>query len=164
MEGSALDSLKHMNAFLDSRPSSFPSVDRAVAWATSGGGMRNGDSAGVSMPAQLKAAPGLSGDTRWHWRTDLRASEPYWRGWFEGMSEAFLAQTGMPKLLLLAGSDRLDKPLTIAHMQGQFQLGLVYGTGHYMMEDKPQETAQRLVEFHQRLVQVSRLNARLKKA
>lgn len=25
------------------------------------------------------------------WRTDLRATERHWRGWFEGLSSAFLA-------------------------------------------------------------------------
>lgn len=33
---------------------------------------------------------------RRHWRTDLRASEPYWRAWFEGMSQAFLDLKGAP--------------------------------------------------------------------
>jgi protein phosphatase methylesterase 1 len=41
----------------------------------------------------------------------------YWEGWFKGLSKLFLS-TRMPKLLLLAGIDRLDKELTIAQMQG----------------------------------------------
>ena len=31
----------------------------------------------------------------------------------------------MPKLLLLAGTDRLDRVLTIGQMQGRFQLALL---------------------------------------
>lgn len=31
------------------------------------------------------------------WRTDLRATERCWRGWFEGMSAAFL-ELSMPKV------------------------------------------------------------------
>jgi hypothetical protein len=37
------------------------------------------------------------------WRTDLFATEPHWRSWFEGLSDAFLAAPGA-KLLLLAGT------------------------------------------------------------
>ena len=44
-------------------------------------------------------------------------SEPFWRGWFQGLSKAFLAPSH-PKMLLLAGVDRLDKDLTIGQMQG----------------------------------------------
>eukprot|EP00668_Euglena_longa_P011826 GGOE01014246.1.p1 GENE.GGOE01014246.1~~GGOE01014246.1.p1 ORF type:complete len:333 (-),score=59.66 GGOE01014246.1:166-1164(-) len=162
VEGSALESLSHMMAFLDRRPSSFPSLKRAIDWAVTQGGLKNAESARISMPAQLVQRSGHSGDLRWHWRTDLKGSEPYWRGWFEGMSAAFLELKGPTKLLLLAGTDRLDTPLTVAHMQGRFQLGLVYGTGHYMMEDKPTETAQRLLDFHARLAKVALLNAALR--
>lgn len=45
------------------------------------------------------------GDGAWLWRTNLAASSPYWRGWYEGLSDAFLALT-VPKMLLLAGTDR----------------------------------------------------------
>jgi hypothetical protein len=38
-------------------------------------------------------------------------------GWFDGLSNKFLA-TRAAKLLILAGTDRLDKPLTIGHIQG----------------------------------------------
>eukprot|EP00659_Diplonema_papillatum_P010195 gene10195-15680_t len=83
------------------------------------------------------------------WRTDLLSTEPFWKGWFEGMGECFL-DSACPKLLLTAGTDRLDKELSIAHMQGRFQLSMVYGTGHYMQEDKPQDVAQILAIFFQR--------------
>lgn len=45
------------------------------------------------------------GDGAWLWRTNLAASSPYWRGWYEGLSDAFLALP-VPKMLLLAGTDR----------------------------------------------------------
>lgn len=61
---------------------------------------------------------------RYVWRTDLSASAPYWRGWYEGMSELFLTVKA-PKILMLAGSDRLDKTLTIGQMQGKFQMSLL---------------------------------------
>jgi hypothetical protein len=42
---------------------------------------------------------------QWAWRTNLAASSPYWQGWYEGLSDAFLALR-VPKMLLLAGTDR----------------------------------------------------------
>jgi pimeloyl-ACP methyl ester carboxylesterase len=53
------------------------------------------------------------------WRANLLATEPYWRGWFEGLSARFLAVKA-PRLLLLAGTDRLDRELMIGQMQGEF--------------------------------------------
>jgi len=45
--------------------------------------------------------------------------------------------------LLLASSDRMDKELTIAQMQGRFKLICFVGDiGHCMMEDDPCQTAQ----------------------
>ncbi|XP_024915354.1 protein phosphatase methylesterase 1-like isoform X2 [Cynoglossus semilaevis] len=52
------------------------------------------------------------------WRIDLSKSEKYWDGWFRGTSNLFLA-CNLPKLLLLAGIDRLDRDLTIGQMQGE---------------------------------------------
>ncbi|KAJ1901406.1 Protein phosphatase methylesterase 1, partial [Kickxella alabastrina] len=52
------------------------------------------------------------------------------------LSKAFVsAQTA--KLLILAGSDRLDKELLIAQMQGKFQLELLPPAGHAIREDLP---------------------------
>uniref|UniRef100_A0A667YTP4 Protein phosphatase methylesterase 1 n=1 Tax=Myripristis murdjan TaxID=586833 RepID=A0A667YTP4_9TELE len=52
------------------------------------------------------------------WRIDLSKSEKYWDGWFRGTSNLFLG-CNLPKLLLLAGVDRLDRDLTIGQMQGE---------------------------------------------
>ncbi len=51
------------------------------------------------------------------WRVDLHKTECHWRGWFDGLSQEFLSLP-QPKLLILAGVDRLDKELTIGQMQG----------------------------------------------
>lgn len=51
------------------------------------------------------------------WRINLKETECHWRGWFDGLSSLFLS-ISVPRMLLLAGVDRLDKELTIAHMQG----------------------------------------------
>ncbi len=50
------------------------------------------------------------------WAVDLAGTEPYWRGWFEHLSAAFL-DVATAKLLLLAGVDRLDRDLTVGQMQ-----------------------------------------------
>lgn len=57
-----------------------------------------------------------------YWRIDLAKSEQYWRGWFEGLSAAFLGAPAQAKMLLLAGIDRLDKTLTLGQMQGECEL------------------------------------------
>lgn len=51
------------------------------------------------------------------------------------------------QLLVVAGMDRLDTELTAAHMQGRFQLKLVYGCGHSVQEDQPGETANSILSF-----------------
>ena len=41
----------------------------------------------------------------------------------------------------MAGSDRMDKELTIAHMQGKLNMKVIYDVGHVIQEDKPGEVA-----------------------
>ena len=41
------------------------------------------------------------------------ASQQYWTSWFKGLTKAFL-EIPLKKQLLLAGSERMDKELTIA--------------------------------------------------
>ncbi|GAB1292387.1 Protein phosphatase methylesterase 1 [Apodemus speciosus] len=55
-------------------------------------------------------------DHPYTWRIELAKTEKYWDGWFRGLSNLFLS-CPIPKLLLLAGVDRLDKDLTIGQMQ-----------------------------------------------
>lgn len=54
---------------------------------------------------------------RYRWRIDLAKSEKFWTGWFEGLSQKFL-DLPVPKLLLLASIDGLDRTLTVGQMQG----------------------------------------------
>ncbi len=76
--------------------------------------MKDLESARVSMPPQVVAKTDeASGNTKYVWRTDLLATKPYWEGWFKGLTQCFL-NLRLPKQLLLAGSDRMDKELTIA--------------------------------------------------
>lgn len=113
VEGSAMEALKHMQTYLASRPKWFPSLPAAVEWHIRSRTLRNPQSARASVPSLL-----LQGsDGRWVWRTELGSTEAYWENWFTGMSSKFLRGKGA-KLLVLAGTDRLDKELMIGQMQG----------------------------------------------
>ncbi|KAF2187772.1 protein phosphatase methylesteras-like protein 1 [Zopfia rhizophila CBS 207.26] len=145
VEGSAMEALKHMQTYLASRPSTFPSLDAAIEWHIRSRTLRNPQSARASVPSLLLQTP----DGRWVWRTDLSTTEGYWENWFSGMSSKFLGAKGA-KLLLLAGTDRLDKELMIGQMQGKFQLQVFPAAGHFLQEDQPEKTADVVVEFVKR--------------
>mmetsp|Transcript_11780 Transcript_11780/g.30869 ORF Transcript_11780/g.30869 Transcript_11780/m.30869 type:complete len:85 (-) Transcript_11780:668-922(-) len=53
-------------------------------------------------------------------------------------------------MLMLAGTDRLDKPLTIGQMQGKFQLVLLPMAGHAVHEDEAVAAANHIRTFLQR--------------
>lgn len=80
------------------------------------------------------------------WRIDLTKTSQYWEGWFKGMSSMFLSVTS-PKLLLLAGVDRLDAQMTTAQMQGKFQMQIVARSGHAVHEDAPEKVAKAVATF-----------------
>lgn len=73
----------------------------------------------------------------------LNASE-----WFKGLTQCFLS-IKIPRLLLLAASDRMDKELTIAQMQGKFRLSVINNVGHIVQEDDPKGTASVIRDFIQ---------------
>jgi len=52
-----------------------------------------------------------------------------------------------PKLLLLAGVDRLDKELMVAQMQGKFQMQVLSSVGHIVHEDAPDRVAEHIASF-----------------
>ncbi|KAF5344906.1 hypothetical protein D9758_011578 [Tetrapyrgos nigripes] len=150
VEGSALDALPHMNSLLNARPDGFDSIEEAVEWHVTTKAIRNPTSARVAVPAIVKPSESTSPVIPpIIWRTPLRSTAPYWRSWFEGLSKMFLsARTA--RLLVLAGTDRLDKELMIGQMQGKFQMEVVPGTGHMLHEDDPTRLAEILVEFWRR--------------
>ncbi|EGC46170.1 phosphatase methylesterase [Histoplasma capsulatum var. duboisii H88] len=110
--------------------------------------IRNTLSARASVPSLLREDPSDS-SRPWKWRTDLAATKPFWENWFIGLSKKFL-QAGGGKLLLLAGTDRLDTELIIGQMQGKYQLQVLPEAGHFIHEDQPAKTAQILVDFYKR--------------
>jgi hypothetical protein len=81
--------------------------------------IRNTTSARASVPSLLYEESEPTDSARpWLWRTNLSATKPFWENWFVGLSRKFLDARG-GKLLLLAGTDRLDKELMIGQMQGK---------------------------------------------
>ncbi|XP_069129081.1 protein phosphatase methylesterase 1-like [Argopecten irradians] len=80
------------------------------------------------------------------WRIDLGKTEKFWKGWFQGLSQRFLS-CEVPKMLVLAGVDRLDKDLTIGQMQGKFQMQVLPQSGHAVHEDVPDKVADILATF-----------------
>lgn len=117
VEGSAIDALQSMQTYLSTRPMGFPSVESGIEWHIRSRTIRNSVSARTSVPALLKHDDETRSSRSWTWRTDLAATQPFWEGWFIGLSKKFLEARG-GKLLLLAGTDRLDKELMIGQMQG----------------------------------------------
>ncbi|XP_064414094.1 protein phosphatase methylesterase 1 isoform X2 [Latimeria chalumnae] len=85
-------------------------------------------------------------DCPYTWRIELSKTEKYWDGWFRGLSSLFLS-CSVPKLLLLAGVDRLDKDLTIGQMQGKFQMQVLPQCGHAVHEDAPDKVAEAVATF-----------------
>ncbi|XP_065859391.1 uncharacterized protein [Euphorbia lathyris] len=114
-----------------------------IEWNVKGGTLRNIESARISVPTTLKYD-----DSKkcYVYRARLVETEQYWKGWYEGLSEKFLSSP-VPKLLLLAGTDRLDRTLTIGQMQGKFQMVVVRHTGHAIQEDAPDEFAALVINF-----------------
>lgn len=100
------------------------------------------DSNTIAETAEFKTpSTEVQNNKKYTWRIDLSKSEVYWKGWFEGLSEKFL-NLKVPKLLLLASIDGLDKTLTVGQMQGKFQMQVLARCGHAVHEDRPHEVAE----------------------
>lgn len=99
------------------------------------------------MPAQVvEKTDEKIGQKYYEWKTDLMATKPYWIEWFTGLTQVFL-DTRLPKQLLLAGSERMDKELTIAQMEGRFSMVVIEDVGHSIQEDNPARVVEVLKEF-----------------
>ncbi|XP_069677418.1 protein phosphatase methylesterase 1 isoform X2 [Periplaneta americana] len=104
---------------------------------------------GQTAPAaEFKPPPPLTENSsqKYVWRIDLGRTEKYWSGWFQGLSNTFLS-CPVPKMLLLAGIDRLDRDLTVGQMQGKFQMQVLPQCGHAVHEDVPDKVAEVLATF-----------------
>ena len=151
-EGTAKDALPAMAALLMKQKKSFNNIEEAIAEAVNRGEVRNRRSARMTVPSRLKQKTSDdknqkgSETDKWIWRTKLENTEPYWKDWFEGMNSGFLG-LNLPKMMVMAGEDRLDQELTIAQMQGKFRLVTLHGVGHVLHEDDPSTMASTLLEF-----------------
>lgn len=85
-------------------------------------------------------------EQQYTWRIDLAATQQHWSDWFSGLSDLFLSAPA-PKLLLLASVDRLDRQLTVAQMQGKFQMQVLPKAGHAVHEDNPDHVTSALARF-----------------
>nr|XP_039265470.1 protein phosphatase methylesterase 1-like [Styela clava] len=104
------------------------------------------DNVAVSSKTSPPHLPQNSKTHYYTWRIDLSKTSKYWQGWFKGMSSMFLS-VDVPKMLMLAGVDRLDAQLTTAQMQGKFQMQVLSKTGHAVHEDAPDKVAEAIAGF-----------------
>ncbi|KAJ9477169.1 Protein phosphatase methylesterase 1 [Pseudozyma hubeiensis] len=178
VEGTAMDALGVMRNVVLGHPSGFNSVESAIRWHVDSKTIANLESARISVPPLIAPNPAFtpsstvesleqdeqqeilddaSSDTSqpdpkpyaYRWRADLLATEPYWPSWFRGLSSRFLS-VKTARLLLLAGTDRLDRELMIGQMQGKYQLEVIADVGHSLHEDAPDRTAKILMDFWRR--------------
>ncbi|KAH7328726.1 Alpha/Beta hydrolase protein [Stachybotrys elegans] len=149
VEGSAMDALQSMQTYLSTRPSGFATMQAGIDWHIRTRTIRNSVSARSSVPALLVFDESADTTRPWRWRTNLSATQRFWEDWFVGLSKKFLGARG-GKMLLLAGTDRLDTELTIGQMQGKYALQVFTEAGHFIHEDLPEKTAISLVDFYRR--------------
>lgn len=164
VEGSAIASLPHMLSLVNLRPSTFRSKADCIKYHIDSHTIRNVTSARVSVPGLISqsssggskstSAKSASAESQSHgdeftWITNLRESQPFWEGWYKDLSKKFLAQK-TARLLVLAGTDRLDKDLMIGQMQGKYQLTVMADVGHCVHEDDPEKLAEVVITFCKR--------------
>lgn len=82
---------------------------------------------------------------QYKWRIDLSKTEPFWVGWFQGMSQKFI-DLHVRKVLLLANLT-MDTALTRAQMEGKFQFQVLHRAGHTVQEDQPENVADIMANF-----------------
>lgn len=145
VEGTAMEALGFMKTYLSNRPTSFKSIDDAISWHIKTLVTRNRLSACITVPSLLVQQE----DGTFVWRTDLYKTSPYWMDWFKGLSDKFL-RAPYGRMLIVAGTDRLDKTLTIGQMQGKYQLEILPETGHFVHEDVPAKISSLLLNFWHR--------------
>ena len=147
IEGSAMESLPFMKGVIEKRQNEFNTINEAISYMNSTQ-IRNLQSCRVSIPPLLKQSKNKKGKKIFTWKTDLLATEKFWEDWYKDLSKEFLA-IKTPKALILTDTNELDPPLTVGHMQGKFKLGVIKGTGHFIMEDDPPAMMEQINQFCQ---------------
>uniref|UniRef100_A0A1E1XB54 Protein phosphatase methylesterase 1 n=1 Tax=Amblyomma aureolatum TaxID=187763 RepID=A0A1E1XB54_9ACAR len=130
----------------DALPRSIPRPDQIAEIPEESAAGETGSSQSSSSEFRQPSSMSPEESAKFVWRIDLSGTEEYWKGWFAGLSSLFLSVPA-PKLLLLAGVDRLDKDLTIGQMQGKFQMQVLPQCGHAVHEDVPGKVADAVATF-----------------
>ena len=146
VEGTAMDALPFMENIVNNRPERFNSIQKGIEYMYKSGTIKNIDSARISVPPLLKEDVNKNGTKTYVFKTNLMESKPFWNEWFIGLTKAFLS-CNIPKTLMLAGIERMDKDLTIAQMQGKYKLSILRNVVHIMHEDKPEEVMKVIKDF-----------------
>lgn len=143
-EDTVLNSLPRMEEAILSWPRSFDSAEVFAEWCAANSRPQSLSSALTSTPFLIEKAS----DGKWYPRTDLLKTKPYWREWFEGFDESFLGAT-IQKCLVMSHLDVLDRKLTIAHMQGAYELNIISNPSrsHFFHEDSPEELLHIIIDF-----------------
>ncbi len=121
--------------FDNNRPENFPSIEKGIEYIFKSSTIKNLQSSRISVPPLLEEIDN-NGKKFYKFKTNLMASKKYWNDWFIGLTKSFLS-IKVPKTLMLAGIERMDKDLTIAQMQGKYKLSILRNVGHVMHEDAP---------------------------
>merc|ERR1712087_538544 len=94
------------------------------------------------MPSQVQKV-----QDKFNWVTDLSKTRPFWDSWFRGMDKKFLSANCGPKIVLVQDPNNLDKEMTIAQMQGKFQIQMLSSSGHAVHEDQPHKITQKISSY-----------------
>ncbi len=162
IEDTALSALERMPAILCDIPRNFASFEEALKWTLQGAHSHHfpGSRANAFIKASLESQL-IEHRGQWTWIADLSAMQPYWNDWFGGLTDNFLSFPGS-RMLVLAGTDYMDRKMTVAQMQGKFQLILVRESGHAIQEDQPGDLSRPLasmIEKHLKLLEILRNKA-----
>ena len=141
VEGTAMDALPFMESIVNNRPRKFKTLEKGIEYMYKNGTIKNINSARISVPPLLELK-----DNFYYWKTNLMDSEKYWVEWFTGLTKSFLS-CKIPKTLMLAGIERMDKELTIAQMQGKYKLSILRDVGHIIHEDEPEKVMKIIDDF-----------------
>ena len=146
VEDTAIHALDSMGIYLQNLPRNFDTISDAIDWHMKSGHVRNKESALISVPSYFYKD---SESGTYKWIADLNKTSNFWHDWFIGLSKNFV-NAPTSKLLILAGTDNLDKELMIGQMQGKYQLVVFQDSGHFIQEDAPTKTAITIIDFWKR--------------
>ncbi len=158
----AVQSLSRMSSVIAEIPKSFKDIQSALKWTISSphshhnaqAASKRLDAIEVSLSSQLKCNEEKG---TLEWIADLENMSPYWGSWFKGLTTNFLSFPASRLLILATDTEYMDREMTIAQMQGKFQLAVVKGSGHAVQEDQPEEMAEPVIGMIQKHLKLSKI-------